>query len=115
MGFSLSWPNMALTKKLDLRPNLVSKERKKNVKAKKEKKRKRKRRRRRRRRRRGRGREAKIKLRYGTTWAFKALNSFPCNCMVISCLQPRVLLGFHPNPIIIESKVDKTIKSTRSI
>ena len=25
------------------------------------------------------------------------------------------LLGFHPNPIIIESKVDKTIKSTRSI
>ena len=101
---------MALTKKLDLRPNLVSKERKKNVKAKNEKKRKRKRRRRR-----GRGREAKIKLRYGTTWAFKALNGFPCNCMVISCLQPRVLLGFHPNPIIIESKVDKTIKSTRSI
>ena len=111
MGFSLSWPNMALTKKLDLRPNLVSKERKKNVKAKKEKKRKRKRRRRRR----GIGREAKIKLRYGTTWAFKALNGFPCNCMVISCLQPRVLLGFHPNPIIIESKVDKTIKSRRSI
>ena len=104
---------MALTKKLDLRPNLVSKERKKNVKAKKEKKRKRKRRRRRRGR--GRGRGAKIKLRYGTTWAFKALNGFPCNCMVISCLQPRVLLGFHPNPIIIESKVDKTIKSTRSI
>ena len=27
---------------------------------------------------------------YGTTWAFKALNGFPCNCMVISCLQPRV-------------------------
>ena len=52
---------------------------------------------------------------YGTTWAFKALNGFPCNCMVISCLQPRVLLGFHPNPIIIESKVDKTIKSIRSI
>ena len=24
--------------------------------------------------------------RYGTTWAFKALNGFPCNCMVISCL-----------------------------
>ena len=111
MGFSLSWPNMTLTKKLDLRPNLVSKERKKNVKAKKEKKRKRKRRKRRR----GRGREAKIKLRYGTTWAFKALNGFPCNCMVISGLQPRVLLGFHSNPIIIESKVDKTINSTRSI
>ena len=79
----MTWPNMALTKKLDLRPNLVSKERKKNVKAKKEKKRKRKRKRRTR----GRGREAKIKLRYGTTWAFKALNGFPCNCMVISCLQ----------------------------
>ena len=28
----------------------------------------------------------KAKLRYGTTWAFKALNGFPCNCMVISCL-----------------------------
>ena len=25
--------------------------------------------------------------RYGTTWDFKALNGFPCNCMVISCLQ----------------------------
>ena len=48
------------------------------------------RKRKRRRRRRGRGREAKIKLRYGTTWAFKALNGFSCNCMVISCLQPRV-------------------------
>ena len=24
---------------------------------------------------------------YGITWAFKALNGFPCNCMVISCLQ----------------------------
>ena len=24
---------------------------------------------------------------YGTTWAFKALNGFPCNCIVISCLQ----------------------------
>ena len=30
--------------------------------------------------------EAKPK-RYGTTWAFEALNGFPCNCMVISCLQ----------------------------
>ena len=54
-------------------------------------------------------------LKYGNTWTFKALNGFPCNCMVISCLQPRVLLGFHPNPIIMESKVDKTINSTRSI
>ena len=24
---------------------------------------------------------------YGITWAFKALNGFPCKCMVISCLQ----------------------------
>ena len=24
---------------------------------------------------------------YGTTWAFKALNGFPCHCMVISCPQ----------------------------
>ena len=71
MGFSLSWPNMALIKKLDLRPNVVSKERKKNVKAKKEKKRERKRRRRR-------GREAKIMLRYATTWTFNALNGSPC-------------------------------------
>ena len=68
-----------------------------------------------RKRRRREGEKFKQAKRYGTTWAFKALNGFPCNCMVISCLQPRVLLGFHPNPIIIESKVDKTIKSTRSI
>ena len=46
---------------------------------------------------------------------FKALNGFPCNCMVMSCLHPRVMLGFNPNPIIMESKVDKTINSTRSI
>ena len=45
-------------------------------------------------RRRGRGREEEEKReeeakpkRYGTTWAFKALNGFPCNCMVICCLQ----------------------------
>ena len=75
-------------------------------KRKREKKRKKKRRK---------GRRRSQAKRYGTTWAFKALNGFPCNCMVISCLEPRVLLGFHPNPIIIESKVDKTIKSTRSI
>ena len=24
---------------------------------------------------------------YGTKWAFKALNGFSCNCMVISCLK----------------------------
>ena len=41
-------------------------------------------------RRRGRGREEEEKpssKRYGTTWTFKALNGFPCNCMVISCPQ----------------------------
>ena len=101
---------------MDLRPNLVSNWRKKN---------RRKREGRGKERRRGRGREEEEKRgrdkkkprskRYGTTWAFKVLNGFPCNCMVINCLQPRVLLGFHPNPIIIESKVDKTINSTRSI
>ena len=71
------------------------------------------------RRRRGRGRsQDQAKPSSKKVWnymAFKALNGFPCNCMVISCLQPRVFLGFHPNPIIIESKVDKTIKSTRII
>ena len=36
------------------------------------------------------GEKFKQAKRYGTTWAFKALNGFPCNCMVISCLQPRV-------------------------
>ena len=37
---------------------------------------------------RGRRREVQARpKRYGTTWAFKALNGFPCNCMVISCLQ----------------------------
>ena len=73
-------------------------------------------------RRRGRGRgrkeEEEEKPSSKKVWnymAFKVLNGFPCNCMVISCLQPRVFLGFHPNPIIIESKEDKTIKSTRSI
>ena len=101
-----------LTKTWDLRPKIGLQIERKLWRRKGEEKE------RRRRRGRGRGRkeikQAKIK-RYGTTWAFKALNGFPCNCMVISCLQPRVLLGFHPNPIIIKSKVDKTIKSTRSI
>ena len=34
-------------------------------------------------------------------------------CMMINLLKPRVLLGFHPNPKIMESKVDKTLNSTR--
>ena len=33
------------------------------------------------------GEKFKQAKRYGTTWAFKALNGFPCNCIVISCLQ----------------------------
>ena len=34
-------------------------------------------------------------------------------CMMINFLKPSVLLGFHPNPKIMESKVDKTLNSTR--
>ena len=29
--------------------------------------------------------------------------------------KPRVLLGFHPNPKIIESKVGKTLNGTRRV
>ena len=36
-------------------------------------------------------------------------------CMIIILPKTRVLLRFHPNPIIMESKVDKTLNSTRSI
>ena len=35
-------------------------------------------------------------------------------CMIIFLPKPRVLLGFHPNPITMESKVDKTLNSIRS-
>ena len=34
-------------------------------------------------------------------------------CMMIILLKPRVLLGFHLSPKIVESKVDKTLNSTR--
>ena len=34
-------------------------------------------------------------------------------CMMIILLKPRVLLGFHLNPKIMESKVDKTLNGTR--
>ena len=34
-------------------------------------------------------------------------------CMMVVLLKPRVLLGFHLNPKIMESKVDKTLNSTR--
>ena len=49
--------------------------------------------------------------RYGTTkFEYGSLV-----CMIIILPKPRVLLGFHPNPIIMESKVDKTLNSTRNI
>ena len=34
-------------------------------------------------------------------------------CMMIILLKPRVLLWFHLNPKIMESKVDKTLNGTR--
>ena len=34
-------------------------------------------------------------------------------CMMIILLKPRVLLGFHLSPKFVESKVDKTLNSTR--
>ena len=34
-------------------------------------------------------------------------------CIMIILHKPRVLLGFHLNPKIMESKVDKTLNSTR--
>ena len=34
-------------------------------------------------------------------------------CMIIILPKPRVLLGFHPNPKIMESKVGKTPYGTR--
>ena len=33
-------------------------------------------------------------------------------CMIIILPKPRVLLGFHPNPKIMESNVGKTLNST---
>ena len=35
-------------------------------------------------------------------------------CMMIILLKPRVLLGFPINPKIMESKVGKTLNSTKS-
>ena len=35
--------------------------------------------------------------------------------MIIILPKPRVLLGFHSKPIVMESKVGKILKSTRSI
>ena len=71
---------------------------------KREKKRKRKRRRREERRR----REVQQAKRYGTTkFEYGSLV-----CMIINLPKPMVLLGFHPNPKIMESKVGKTLNST---
>ena len=70
-------------------------------KRKREKKRKRKRRR----------REEKKRSqdqRYGTT----KLEYGSLVCMIIILSKPRVLLGFHLNPKIMESKVGKTLNST---
>ena len=36
-------------------------------------------------------------------------------CMMITLLKPRVLLGFHLNPKIMESKLGKTLNRTRNI
>ena len=36
-------------------------------------------------------------------------------CIIIIFPKPRVLLGFHSEPIVMESKVGKILKSTRSI
>ena len=119
---SQKWIFLVLAKhglnKHEIRPNIWSPNREKTVEREGEKRRreeeeeeeeeKKKKRRKRR-------RSSKLRSKVWNYMAFKALNGFPCNCMVISCLKPRVFLGFHPNPIIIESKVDRTIKSTRSI
>ena len=65
-------------------------------------------------RRRGRGREEEEKLsskRYGTT----KLEYESLVCMIIILPKPRVLLGFHLNPKILESKMGKTLNSTRKV
>ena len=63
-------------------------------------------------RRRGRGREEEERRsqdqRYGTT----KLEYGSLVCMIIILPKPRVLLGFHLNPKILESKVGKTLNST---
>ena len=106
---------MALTNMDKRRPNLVSKrgrtvererreEEKREKEEEEEKKRKMKRRRR--------EEEVKPRLkRYGTT----KLEYESLVCMIFILPKPRVLLGFHPKPLIMESKVDKTLKSTRSL
>ena len=65
-------------------------------------------------RRRGRGREEEEKpssKRCGTT----KLEYGSLVCMIIILPKPRVLLGFHLNPKIMESKMGKTLNSTRKV
>ena len=75
-----------------------------------------------RRRRRGRGREEEEKRRssrkiqrYGTLdfwYGTTKLEYGSLVCMIIILPKPRVLLGFHLNPKLMESKVSKTLNST---
>ena len=49
--------------------------------------------------------------RYGTT----KLEYGSLVCMIIILPKPRVLLGFHLNPKIMESMVGKTLNNTRKV
>ena len=49
---------------------------------------------------------------YGTIWFCMNFHAIGW-LLVVS--KPRVLLGFHPNPKILKSKVGKFLKGTRSI
>ena len=71
-----------------------------------------------------RGREEEMKkpsLRYGTlyrfVWNYEFLYGILKFCMDFHAIvpKPRVLLGFHPNLKMIESKVGKTLNSIRRI
>ena len=54
--------------------------------------------------------QARLK-RYGTT----KFDYGSLVCMIIILPKPRVLLGFHLNPKIMESKVGKTLYDTRCL
>ena len=76
-----------------------------------------------RRRRRGRGREEEEEKKRSSKKVWKLtliMNSMRFGmdlwfCMIIILPKPRVLLELHLNPKIMESKVGKTLDSTRSI
>ena len=57
------------------------------------------------------GEKFKQDQRYGTT----KLEYGSLVCMIIILPKPRVFLGFHLNPIIMESMVGKTLNSTRKV